>query len=471
MEPCNVEAFRKNKKMHSMSSFKINLLNQILFFATTVEIAMGNTPRRLTTIAMNYGCSGGWAEFKQPTQEWETANERMTAALAVEWEVLVSVVEEMVGTSPILRKSLEALIGNVNIHHANFKEAFLSGAVDMVADKDKRIIRINPMVCGKLATDVVNGTKQLADLKVLVSTTYNDLWLLEHFDGVGVVLFDIACIVATFADLEAFAEMYHQSPFIKDGQMKTADDGAKEMVKAMNLQACESAIVVILEAESQYTNQIIQGGPTLEFEETSTLDPFNHVVILGLGKVELVGRTSTGLRRMLGERTRHMSWSTRVSGCTFKMAGACVGMVVGVHWKADPNLENYERDITAMLRWGRIHHNISFFYLMGDLNIASAVDLNQLAEWLSVYGIRTYPSSACGAMITTRKTRSIYQAQVEKANKQVIKPSIVEFRWGMQSDVGDGLVLTGDDVSATTPNTSWMFDHGAIKNESEFVGY
>jgi len=362
-------------------------------------------------------------------------------------------------TSPELLSKVNEQLSQVQTY-PTFLDAYLQNAIDMAADKDKTVSRVNPLTLSKDAPYVLDGSMGFAEFQQAAKTLYSDEWFAQHPAAAGVVLFDLVCIHATFENLAAFSILFDLSPFTVDGAIKTTDDAAAEMKSALSFEPDDTAIIVVAEAPSDGIEMLTNSAA--DFQLHSEHDPNNRVSLFGVGRIKLMHDVSTDLQMVVSRRPRHVSWSTRLVGATVLFDGDIHGIAIGVHWKHDDNLENYERDIVNMLRWARTHHDISFFICSGDFNINSCTDLRLLASWLQHHDISIHPG-----INTTVKTRSNFQGQPLKANVQFSKPSLFECRWGVQPQLNR--VMTGSAGIESTPNTHWMFDHGAIESVTTFV--
>jgi hypothetical protein len=407
---------------------------------------------------MNYGCGGSISEFVQHTPEWKAASESMLRGMAIDWDTVMQACA-VLDNAATLHASVKTIVRQCS-NYPTFLDAYRANAIVMDADKDKAVPRINPLTMGEYAPFVLDSSMGITEFRAAVKLLYTDNWFAYHPTAAGVVLFDLVCIHATFDQAEAFATLFALSPFTVSGATKTQEDADREMGEALALAPDETAIVVVAESPQSGIQNMLGDNIPIAFTLNGEFDPLNRISLVGIGRVQLMHDVSTDLQLVIANRPRHISWSTRLVAATF-LLDETVGIVIGVHWKHDANLENYERDIVAMLRWARINHNVALFICSGDFNIQSCQDLTRLQGWLKASNIVVHP-----ALDTTIKTRSFFQGQPLKANVPNSKPSLFECRWGVQPH--SHRVITGSAGSKATPNTRWMFDHGAIETVTAF---
>jgi len=381
----------------------------------------------------------------------------MLRGMAIDWSTLKRVCEVLFDDAPTLYSSVSEIMNQCSAY-PTFLDAYKDNAIPMDADKSKSTTRVNPLTMGVYAPFVLDHSMGLAEFQQAVKLMCTDAWFARHPTAAGVVLFDIVCIHATFANETAFAVLFELSPFTVGNATKTQDDADAEMQHALALQPTDTAIVVVAEAPDDIQGML--GASPVRFHLTSEHDENNRISLIGIGGVQMGHDVSTDLQMMIASRPRHVSWSTRLVAATFHYDGG-VGIAIGVHWKHDENLENYERDIVNMLRWARRHHDVNLFICSGDFNISSCQDLTRLSGWLNACNISVHPGEN-----TTIKTRSVFQGQPLKINVPNSKPSLFECRWGVQPKFHQ--VITGSTESKATPNKSWMFDHGAIETTTAF---
>jgi hypothetical protein len=407
---------------------------------------------------MNYGCGGSISEFVQHNAEWEAAYNCMLTGMTLNWTEVTQTVSILSNAHAMHAAVLEVISGCAE--YPTFLDAYRQDAISMEADKDKTVSRVNPLTMGEYAPFVLDSSMGLSEFQQAAKSLYTDDWFSCHPNAAGVVLFDLVCTHATFTNEAAFAVLFALSPFTVGNATKTIKDAHQEMKNALALAPDDTAILVVCEAPTEGLLTMLDNVSPVKFHLNCENDANNLISLVGIGGVELRHNVSTDIQMMIAGRPRHVSWSTRVVAAIFNYDGG-LGIAIGVHWKYDPNLENYERDIVNMLRWARTHHNVDLFICSGDFNIKSTKDLSRLAAWLKPCNISIHPGEN-----TTVKTRSLLQGQPSKANVRNSKPSLFECRWGAQPE--SHKVMTGSTGAKATPNTGWMFDHGAISSTTTF---
>jgi hypothetical protein len=434
---------------------------------------MGNTiPPSFKTVVLNTGCTASCFEFVpdlMASTECATANDELIEALqTVSWEDLNQDVCLSIAGHGALLAAVQTRAATLQREHASPAAAAL--VMNLKGDKDKSRARLNPFASvafpvgpATLVEAISQGTLMIGDFHVMVDAVYGAVSATDEV-VVDLFLYDLFCARAVFTAIPAYRTLFEHSAFCVDGKLKTVTAGRGDLVHNLALGEDDTAIIVI--AEAPPVEEIDRLFPAPRFwTEWSNVDQLNPLAIRATGPVEFGGVcTDEGFRPIVAGLVPHAAtWADRLLAVRMRISDPGIkAIVIAVHWKNSTNLHEYITCITALLHHAVAVHGAELAVVAGDFNFSTPAQAAFVARGISAaHGITVHPVSKRGdCLVTTTKTRSHFQAQIQKIGVKVAAPRIMEFRLtnGLELPTA-GAVVRG--ASENTPNRTWPLDHGA----------
>jgi hypothetical protein len=429
----------------------------------------GAAPSSFKTIAINTGCSVACFEFEPDATPTSTAasDALLQAMKDVNW---VDISTDLWVAVPSNQPLLKAVGDRIEFLALAHDRPFAAMAkLDLKGDKDPARARLSPFASaavplvgeGPLVVAIANGTLPMSDLHAMCDAIYLETTAVGGTTA-DVLLYDLLSIRAVYAAREAYATLFEHSAFWADGALKSAEAIQEEVVCAVALAAGESAIVIIAEAPkpAAIEHMFPTGQGWIEWSDT---DPLNPLAIRAMGAVQFAGECTANFRPVvMGLEPGEGSWVDRLLAVRVRIADQVSAIVIGVHWHHTHNLHTYVACITALLHTA-VAMGADLAILAGDFNFATEAEAGFVSRAVkALHGITTHPTSQSGnCLVTTRKTRSAFQAQVHKTGVVVAAPRLLEFRLqaAHSNFVAAGGIVAGS--GKTTPSQTWPLDHGA----------
>jgi hypothetical protein len=420
---------------------------------------MGAAPSGLVLVAVNHGCTGKVFEFTNTATDAERV---LTNGLRQDWVRFVLLVDRYLAKSPRLSSVLKTTIEECSIVYPTFLDAFVASAIDMKADRVSTHTRVNPITESALAVAFRGKPIAATELYETMGETYTDAWYTANQGVVGIVMFDMACVMTATDNPDAFCEMFDASAFTDKGQLSEKATQTNQLTKALGFSTETTGVMVMAEAPDDVAKSL--NGAFLSFVVWVTKDKENPLAVVGVGDVRFLEDCTEKAVAVVASVAPHPSFSTRIGAATY-MFGGRKCMTFGVHWHHADSPEIYAICIAALFELANSLHCV-FCNVAGDFNYANVAEATEVAKYLAPFTISVHPTDSDeNPQTTTVKTRTHLQCQMTKAGVGVFAPRICDYRKG---GIGHTATVVTGGMDVKTPNPEWAFDHGLVKGVVEF---
>ena len=460
----------------------------------------------LLTGAINCGANNGSpVEYSPPSKdrgEWYPNDLQVTRAMEQTWastKIWINTILEGEVSQTLRHNAMARVAAMMQTTHAHMFEAFMAGSMNLKADADARIHRVNPFARASDPVEFEGWTgslfalinredlsdDQLAEMvSNLVAVIYTDVWLSRPNTNVDLFLYDAMCIRAMLTARADYIALSKWSPYTIDGEMKTpaalVDVARAGMTTALTtlteqtntvaiaFDAVASGLMAVAEAPVSAGLKLL--FPYNSFIARNDADPINPVAIVGLGAAVFESNKTAEMADLMRKLSTIESYRTRVCSVTAAVSGGKRVAFTAVHWHANVSMDNVALCVLGLINHSLEDQGIECAYVSGDFNYQSVADADTVKTILSEFGVTSNVVSADGRSIITKEaTRTAMQCQNRKVGVCVAAPRIVEYsctkRGGTINVLGSVVVNGG---VRQTPSAAWPYDHGGVLVASEF---